>query len=114
MGYPMTYPRVVIRNRLTGEYGDFKEYNTSDHTRAMIGGDLRRLESDTQDDHHIKWYAEESGATEEQVRKIFELFFNKGNWTDWRPAKDRAWRSDADGSEWTADGKMVKPPREEK
>lgn len=69
MGYPMNYARVVMRNRLEGDY-----HGAPDAT-GSICGDLRRLEKDTQDEAHIAAYALHSGATPDQVRTIFRTFF---------------------------------------
>lgn len=69
MGYPMSYDRVVNRNHLTDDYSTGPEGN------RLICGDLRRLEKDTQDEIHIRSYAAAIGATEDQVRMLFTLFF---------------------------------------
>lgn len=72
MGYPMTWPRLVSRNRLQGDY------DGGDETRSIggIAGDMRRLEKDTRDDLHLRTYSELSGATLEQVSVILDAFFN--------------------------------------
>jgi hypothetical protein len=72
MGYPMSYDRVVNRNHLQGDY-------EAKDPLGLIKGDLRRLEKDTQDDDHIRSYAHHSGATEDQVRLIFKMFFEGPN-----------------------------------
>ena len=64
MGYPMTYKRVVARNRLYGGYED-----------SATAGDLRRLETDQRDDEHLRMYAALAGVTPEQVKVIFDVFF---------------------------------------
>ena len=68
----MSYVRVIHRNYLTGDYGSTEVPGAI----ALIAGDLRRLEKDTQDDAHIPAYARYAGITEDQARKVFELFFN--------------------------------------
>lgn len=72
MGYPMTYPRVVMRNGLQGSYSG--THRREDWAR-MVAGDLRRLEQDARDDHHIDKFVEATGATEGEVRAILEAFF---------------------------------------
>ena len=78
MGYPMTWARLVRRNNLVGDYTT--PCPTSGHTidsiQSAVRGDMRRLELDTCDEQHLKMYAEKSGATTEQVKKIFETFFD--------------------------------------
>jgi hypothetical protein len=65
----MTWYRVINRNHLEkGEYNGTPEGN--------ISGDLRRLRENTLDERHIGMYAELSGATPEQVKAIFDTFFD--------------------------------------
>lgn len=79
MGYPMTYRRVIERNHLQGGYFKLKEGETLAGALPVIpciAGDLRRLEQDQRDEQHLAEYAEASGATVEQVKKILDLFFD--------------------------------------
>ncbi len=71
MGYPMDYQRVVNRNDLAGDY------DTSDdlRLRSMIRGDLRRLEIDQRDPHHLACYAEACGVTVAQAKAVLDAFF---------------------------------------
>lgn len=82
MGYPMTYRRVVERNHLKGDYqGTLKAGESIAGSLPItwaIAGDLRRLEHDQQDAEHLAKYSNASGATVEQVKKIFDLFFTMG------------------------------------
>jgi hypothetical protein len=64
MGYPMDWRRLRSRNGLGGDYAN-----------SMIAGDMQRVEDDTQDDLHLTAYSRASGATVEQVRAVFALFF---------------------------------------
>ena len=76
MGYPMSYPRMVGRGDLGGDY-------TTDRTvpglpkvnREMVAGDLRRLENDQRDDRHLAKYALRTGLTSMEVRSVLDLFF---------------------------------------
>jgi hypothetical protein len=68
----MTYPRVVLRNGLQGSYSGTPG---ADDWRRMIAGDLRRLEADMLDDHHIQKFRDATGATEGEVREILKAFF---------------------------------------
>jgi hypothetical protein len=77
MGYPMTYGRLVGRNNLRGDYPTV----TGPNERINIGcirGDMRRLESDSRDEYHLKRYAEAAGITPEQAKKLLDLFFDTG------------------------------------
>ena len=69
MGYPMDYLRVIARNGLHGGYDDESQGLSS------VRGDLRRLEHDSRDAQHIRQYSILSGATEEQVKTLFDAFF---------------------------------------
>lgn len=75
MGYPMTWNRLVFRNRLEGNYRPLID-GKSDPI-GLISGDMRRLETDTMDDLHLNAYAKLSGCTPEQVKIIFAEFFEK-------------------------------------
>jgi hypothetical protein len=68
MGYPMDYKRFVNRNILTGGYDD--------QPNNLIRGDLRRLESDQIDTHHLNCYAEACGVTVDQAKAVLEMFFS--------------------------------------
>lgn len=66
----MEYLRALNRNGLA--VGDYDPQNP----KGLLLGDLRRLERDTQNPRHIAEYVRVSGATEEQVRRIFRHFFS--------------------------------------
>lgn len=46
--------------------------------KAMIAGDLRRLEIDQRDDEHLKFYAATAGVTKEQAKAVLDAFFDNG------------------------------------
>jgi hypothetical protein len=71
MGYPMNYQRVLNRNNLLGGYGSLP----ADPKLRLIAGDLRRLETDAQDDTHVAAYALLTGISEDKVRHLLALFF---------------------------------------
>lgn len=74
MGYPMTYRRVVARNQLHGDYmTDRKE--SYEVAANFVAGDLRRLEVDQRDEHHLVEYASRAGVTPEQARAVLDAFF---------------------------------------
>ena len=82
MGYPMTYGRVVKRNRLEGGYetpnppGNMPMAHISiDAQFGLIRGDLRRLEQDQRDVVHLAQYARRVGCTAEQAKAILDAFF---------------------------------------
>lgn len=77
MSYPMTYTRVLQRNRLEGDY---ENPGPPPGDLSYIRGDLRRLEQDTVDERHLAEYAEIAGCHPEQVRRLFESFFGGGPW----------------------------------
>ena len=82
MGYPMSYARVVGRNRLDGEgYTDPCPMSgeTPESVRSMIRGDMRRLEQDVRDERHLQEFAEVAGITPEQVKKVLDHFFRGTN-----------------------------------
>jgi hypothetical protein len=63
----MTYRRVVNRNHLDGDY------DSTEH--GLVPGDLRRLERDQRDDHHLTRYAQHAGITKEQAKAVLDAFF---------------------------------------
>lgn len=82
MGYPMSYARVVGRNRLDGEgytHPCPMAGETADSIRSMIRGDMRRLEEDVRDEHHLQEYADVAGVTIEQAKKVLDHFFRGTN-----------------------------------
>ena len=82
MGYPMTYKRMVGRNRLMGDYSGSRPDDPTEALRAGIAGDLRRLEQDQRDARHLPEYALAAGITEDQANKVLTMFFN-GRTLDW-------------------------------
>jgi hypothetical protein len=76
MGYPMTYGRVVSRNHLSGDYHGVWQDDREKQALSLIRGDLRRLERDQRDEHHLKAYAEHAGITPEQAKKVLDRFFS--------------------------------------
>jgi hypothetical protein len=74
MGYPMTYERVVRRNNLGGDYPNATPAAGEGHL-GCIRGDMRRLESDSRDEHHLQMYAKTVGITVEQAKAVLDLFF---------------------------------------
>lgn len=86
MGYPMTYPRVVNRNGLLGNY-------TESRGDKLTAGDLRRLELDQRDENHLRLYAEHAKITEHQAWLVLTAFFTdfgRAVSTDWlaKPCHD--------------------------
>jgi hypothetical protein len=80
----MTYSRLVGRNRLNGPgyaHTDPKtglvDVSPEEVVRSMIRGDMRRMEQDQRDEHHLKLYAEHAGITVEQARAVLDLFFKE-------------------------------------
>lgn len=75
MGYPMTYRRVVQRNRLTGDYlpavGGKVDYI------ALIAGDLRRLEADSVDETQVAWRARRLGLAPDVVQAVLRDFLER-------------------------------------
>ena len=70
MDYPMSYKRLLDLNDLRGDY---------DGTASQSGGirgDLRRLEIDSRDEHHLSRYAEAAGITKDQARMVLDCFFD--------------------------------------
>lgn len=74
MGYPMTYPRVVLRNGLNGSYSGTLADEGAPWKR-MIAGDLRRLEQDATDDLHIARFAKAAGISKPKARAVLQAFF---------------------------------------
>ena len=74
MGYPMTYPRVVHRNGIDGDYSK-SGYDETQSVRTLIAGDMRRLELDQRDPRHLKRYAEYAGITDHQAWLVLTAFF---------------------------------------
>jgi len=70
----MTWPRVVARNSLGGDYQNNPVPGLHDD-RWPIRGDLRRLEADQRDDLHLAGYAQTAGVTVEQARAVLDAFF---------------------------------------
>jgi hypothetical protein len=73
MGYPMTYPRVVLRNGLTGNYAE--SYGEQRTLRTLIAGDMRRLEHDMRDQRHLRAFAEKAGISDHQAWLVLTAFF---------------------------------------
>jgi len=80
MGYPMTYWRVLWRNELTGDYQHTGNTYGREDGRGLIRGDLRRLEQDQRDKHHLREYASHAGITPEQAKAVLDLFFDGYEW----------------------------------
>lgn len=87
MGGPMRYCRMVGRNRLFGP-GYQTKWSTKDgeetsaeqmvqNARELIKGDMRRMEKDQRDEHHLQMYADHAGITVEQAKKVLDLFFKQ-------------------------------------
>jgi hypothetical protein len=77
---------MVGRNQLGGPGYEAdvpnKQGDNSEHPawiRAMIRGDMRRLEMDSRDEQHLKMYAEHAGITVEQAKKFLDKFFEGTN-----------------------------------
>ena len=82
MGYPMTYQRIVKRNRLEGGYetpnppGNMPMAHIGiDAQFGLIRGDLRRLEEDQRDESHLRQYSTCAGCTAEQAKVVLDAFF---------------------------------------
>lgn len=74
MGYPMTYPRVVLRNGLNGSYSGTYGDETAPW-KSLIAGDLRRLERDARDDLNIAKFAKAAGISKPKARAVLDAFF---------------------------------------
>lgn len=101
-GYPMSYPRVVMRNGLSGNYRGSGD--TEEKVRAMIAGDMRRLEQDVLDDRHIERYAAHVNISRRKARKILEAFF-----TDFGAAGQPAWL----GADCWGESNVIPLPKKE-
>jgi hypothetical protein len=100
MGYPMSWRRLVHRNRLMGGYDGVAgswddvgapQWTFMDPTRFecqprnpdrpqhqnIIAGDMRRLEADSRDPRHLAEYAKAAGITPEQAKAVLDLFFER-------------------------------------
>lgn len=75
MGYPMTWWRLVHRNGLEGDYSPTNEIYPHHHGSRMIAGDMRRLEEDSRDEHHLSWVADCAGITPDQAKIVLDWFF---------------------------------------
>lgn len=69
MGYPMSYPRVVHRNGLIGNY------ESAMTPQRAIAGDLRRLEQDQRDPAHLERYAAVASITPAQAKAVLDALF---------------------------------------
>lgn len=76
----MTWPRLVGRNRLLGDYG-----NTETRAAGLIAGDMRRLEQDSRDDRYGVTLASAAGVTPEQARAVLDAFFTDAGIGNWPP-----------------------------
>lgn len=75
MGYPMSFARFIHRNGL-GDYQVGYDHNGEHPGQgSAIKGDLLRFVEDTQDHAHVEWLARDSGATEDQVRRLLARVF---------------------------------------
>jgi hypothetical protein len=98
MGYPMTWRRLVFRHGFTGGYDGEGEYGDDigapqwmsmaperfkgkprdpvrEPHKNTVAGDMRRLEADQRDEEHLTFYAEASGITPDQAKKVLDAFF---------------------------------------
>ena len=76
MGYPMTYDRVINRNRLHGNYAWDRDNPPERAELEMLIGDLRRLEQDSQDDQHLRLYSAYAGCSYAQAKALLHAFFH--------------------------------------
>lgn len=65
MGYPMTWKRLVARNTLEGDY------DPALNPKAVISGDMRRLEADSVDGNYIA--GEIARRTDLEVATVVEV-----------------------------------------
>ena len=79
MGYPMTYPRVIGRNRLFGDYDGTPN--------GLLAGDLRRLEKDAIDSDYGHQIAAAAGVTPEDARSVLVAFFGDCGGVGWIPSE---------------------------
>lgn len=70
MGYPMTWKRLVNRNGLTGDY------DPGNPPKALISGDMRRLEIDSRDDRYGQEIANAAGVSLDVARRVLNAFFD--------------------------------------
>ena len=89
MGYPMTYPRLLERNSLLGNYTRARDYWNSDiepgsyygnnlgmSVLRMISGDLRRLEQDAlQPGTYRTQLAKNAQVDEDTLVRVLTAFF---------------------------------------
>lgn len=81
MGYPMTYQRVLNRNRLKdGDYQESPPIHINGMTKGQIEnllGDLRRLEQDTQDENAlVKHIQFRTNIDPEVIAAVLKEFIN--------------------------------------
>lgn len=75
MGYPMSFTRFIHRNELSDYQIGYDHNGEHPGQGSAIKGDLLRFVEDTQDHAHVEWLARDSGATEDQVRRILARVF---------------------------------------
>jgi hypothetical protein len=77
VSYPMSWGRVVNRNkvRTTEPYNHALPWASDGRRLSDLIGDLRRLEEDAQDAHHLDRYAAHAGITPEQAGAVMDAFF---------------------------------------
>jgi hypothetical protein len=76
MGYPMSYPRVVNRNGLQGDYSYSAEDRPEINLRHLIAGDLRRFEKDLRDPMHLAMWAATVGISQQKAKRFLDLLFD--------------------------------------
>lgn len=69
MGFPMTWSRLVHRNRPEGGYRHANSDGSAD-AHASIAGDMRRLEQDSLSDYICGQIAEKTGVPVDSVRVV--------------------------------------------
>ena len=74
MGYPMTYSRLISRNRLGGDYVCCDEKGNA-NVKGLIAGDMRRLENDQRDLFHLEYYSKLTGISKPKIKKVLDAFF---------------------------------------
>lgn len=79
MGGCMSFQRFVHRNQLIGDYGaGYGKPNSGEWApRALLAGDLRRIERDQRDERHLKRYAAAVGITPAQVKAVLDKFLDE-------------------------------------
>lgn len=107
MGYPMDWYRVLIRNKLEGDYDEAaRNIPAPVDPRPLIRGDLRRLETDQRDARHLAVYASRAGVTPAQVKQILDDFF--GEDVTFKPGARVAEVTDAElAARWNAAGGAI-------